>query len=31
MDMFPRLAEKEKINSEEKGDEGWGVGVGAML
>ena len=24
MDMFPRLAEKKKINSEKRGDEGWG-------
>ena len=23
MDMFPRLAEKKKINSEKRGDEGW--------
>ena len=31
MDMFPRLAEKEKINSEERGDEGWGVGGGNVI
>ena len=31
MDMFPRLAEKEKINSEERGYEGRGVGVGGNV
>lgn len=28
MDMFPRLAEKKKINSEERGDEGRQRGAG---